>query len=684
MLRTWFPAALAALLAATLLAAPAGAASGCPTSPSARGAGGVQGDVSVDQARSATLLFIPGPIRTPEPDLTAYLEQLPGYSVGLFSPTLGRYSPAQMMLDISQGARVASSLYTPVAPAPPGLVTDGLGGGRLDPWQPFVKRADDVPGDIVPGLLGCALSKAGKSVAWFGFDDSPTITSIAAANAAGVIPGVGSADPQRLSADLLAAQRGNNLLVAALPPGGPGLGAARALAAKSPERLILIVQAPPEPARTRLLTLAAHGVGGDGGVRSATTRRDGLVAATDIAPTILKRLDVEAPKDMQGQPIVGAARLSASQLGEMNDRLALVAGRRGPLGRSVIVLGGLIVILLLLFGRMAGRYDEIARLTQRLVGLAVLWLPLMLLVTAALRPSRAAEADIAIAGSLLLALVTDKLVAWPRALYVPALFVVLAHGIDFLLFSGRFTGESLLGSNPLYGARFFGVGNELEAVITVSCVMGAGSYLSDKGIAHPARWFAAIGAALALFLGAGRLGADVGGVIFAGAAFGVAALYVAKMRFTPLRAALLVLLPILGLVAIAGLDALTGGESHLTRTVFEAQGFGDLLKVADRRFSASIEGAKAGGVWVIVIAAVVALVWGWIRREKIFSRLTEAGDDAAGRRPFRAGMAGALGGTIIGALANDSGPAILIIGTIYMCMGVLYLRGRPISGTIEG
>jgi hypothetical protein len=46
-------------------------------------------------------------------------------------------------------------------------------------------------------------------------------------------------------------------------------------------------------------------------------------------------------------------------------------------------------------------------------------------------------------------------------------------------------------------------------------------------------------------------------------------------------------------------------------------------------------------------------------------------------------MVGALAGTVIGALANDSGPAILIIGTIYICMGLLYLRGRPISGTIE-
>jgi hypothetical protein len=156
------------------------------------------------------------------------------------------------------------------------------------------------------------------------------------------------------------------------------------------------------------------------------------------------------------------------------------------------------------------------------------------------------------------------------------------------------------------------------------------------------------------------------------------------MKFTPLRVAALVALPFIGLGLIALLDAVTGGESHLTRTVFEANGFGDLWKVVDRRFSASVEGAKSDGIWVVVIVALATLIWGWVKRERLFARLTEDGEDAVARRPFRAGMVGALGGTVIGAIANDSGPAILIIGTIYMCMGLLYMRGKPTrAGTIK-
>ncbi len=628
------------------------------------------------RSERATLLFIPGPLRTPRPALTADLEQLPGFSVGLFSPTLGRYTPLQMMLDISQGSRVATSLYKPAIPPRPGLIFEQDGSGRMVGWAGLVDRANAVPGDVIPGLLGCALAEAGKKVDWIGFNGVPTLSAVAAADTAGRLQSVRSTSQRNLRADILDAGGDADLVVAELPAGGPGYGIARSLALQDPARMIVVVQSPPDPARTRLLTLAVRGIGSEGGISSRTTRRTGLVAATDVAPTILDRLKVPQPSSMQGQPIVEAPRLSAAELNEMNDRLALIAGRRAPLGKDVLVLGGFFLLVLLLVGRLAGRSRETARLAQRLIGLAVLWLPFFLLVTAALRPSRAIEADVVVFGSLLAAYLTDRLIPWPRGPWLPALVVLAAHGLDFILLGGELTGESLLGSNPLYGARFFGVGNELEAVICVSAVIGCGAAMSGRSLARPARWFAFSCVALALYLGAGRIGADVGGVIFAAAAFGAAALYVARLKITVLRALAIVAVPVLGLIAIGLLDAVSSGESHLTRTVFEAQGPGELITVVERRFRASVEGARNGGVWVGVLISLGLLAWGWVKRERVFARLTEGGASADEMRPMRAGFVGGLAGTVVGALANDSGPAILLIGTIYLGMCVLYVRGR--------
>lgn len=633
----------------------------------------------VDQKQAATLLFIPGPVRTPRPFLAFDVEQLPGFGVSLMSSTLGKYSPVQMMLDISQGARIASSAYVPIVPQQPALVRDGAATGHFLQWPQLVGRAERVPGEIVPGLLGCSVKRAGAGGAWYAASGSPTLTAIAAADTAGSVSGVEIWPERQLSAELLKGQKLKQFVVGILPQGPQGLGIVRRLAAQDPERLIILVQNPPDPARVRLLAIGVRGVGGEGGLVSATTRRRGLVATTDIAATILERLQIERPAQLQGQPIEGAPAMSADQLSAMNDRLALIAGRRGPLGTGALAFGGLIIAFLLLLGRLGGRSGETRRLAQRVLGLAIFWLPVLLLLTAALRPSRQLETEIAVAGSFLLAWATDRLVAWPRALWVPALATVLVHGFDFLVFSGRLTGESLLGSNPMYGARFFGVGNELEAVITVCCVIGAGCFLCARSTSRPAWWFAGIGAALALFLGAGRLGADVGGVIYAGAAFGTAAIYAARMRLTPLRVALLIALPVIGLVLIAGLDAVTGGQSHLTRTIFEADGLGSLVDVVDRRFSASIQGARGLPVKILIVLSIVAIAVGWWRRERIFARLKEGEMGPQSVHVLLAGVLGAVVGTVVGALANDSGPAILIIGTIYTAFAVLYLRGKPLQ-----
>ena len=534
-----------------------------------------------------------------------------------------------------------------------------------------------MPGNIFPGLFGCA-ANAFTPLSWVSYTGSSTIAAVAAADLKGEIPRTRTVPRSTLRSALIAEQKRSAIVIGTLPSGGEGYGIARRLAANDPDRLI-VVQSPPDPARTRLLTLAVRGVGEEGGITSATTRRSGLVAATDVAPTILEHLGIAIPDDMNGQPIESAPRQSAEELGELNDRLSLVAGRRAPLGVGVLILGSIFLIFLLGFARMTGRFPETARFAQRLVGLAVFWLPVMLLVTAELRPSRALETDIAVFGSLLLAWGTDKLVGWPRALWVPALATVLAHGFDFLFLGAELTGESLLGSNPLYGARFFGVGNELEAVIVVTAVVGTGAALCDRKLRRPALWFGLAGLLLMFFLGAGRLGADVGGVIYVAAAFGAAAVYAAKLKITPLRVLGLIAIPVVALVLIGALDAVSGGESHLTRTVFEAQSAGDLWQVVERRFSASIEGAKNNGVWVLVVASILLLLWGWIRRERLFSRLSEGDADEGARRPLRAGIVGGTAGTIVGAVANDSGPAILIIGTIYLAMGLLYLRGRPIG-----
>jgi hypothetical protein len=625
-----------------------------------------------------TLAFLPGPARSPLPLMLRDFDSLPGFSRGLVSPTLGRYSPVQEMLDISQGSRVASALYKPSAPSEPGLlVSRELQAGRIVGWNRLRARADAVPGEVVPGLLARSMIDGGSPVSFVGFGGGSNLPAIAGAAAScGYVQGVSLGSRATFAQRVVERAGAPGLTVASLPPGAAGLAVVRKLVEAEPRRMLIVLQAPPEPARVRLMPIAIHGLGGEGGMKSPTTRRDGLVAATDIAPTILERLGIERPGEMDGRPIEPASPMDADALQSMSNRLSVIQARRQSFGRNAVTMLGLILLGVLLLAHFAGHLESQARLAMRLVALAMLWLPSLLLVTASLRPTAAAELNIAVAGALLLSLATDKLLRWPRAPVVPVAVMLVAYAWDFAIGGSNLTGQSLLGSNPFYGARFFGAGNELEVTFVVTTLFGLGALLCWRRIDRPGLAFALAGAVLAMFLGAGKLGADVGGVIMVAGGFGAAALYAAERRLDLKSLAMLIALPLLALVVIVVIDNLTGGQSHLTRTVLKAESPGELIDVAVRRFSASVNGAMVDRVWVLVLFAAGLLSWAWIKRAALLAPLRHAGQDL---RPLEAGLYGGLAATLVGTLANDSGPAILLIGTIYLGVGVLYVRGRPVA-----
>ena len=99
---------------------------------------------------------------------------------------------------------------------------------------------------------------------------------------------------------------------------------------------------------------------------------------------------------------------------------------------------------------------------MRVGGLAVLWAPVAALIGAALEPSAAVEYATITLACLALAALTDALLPWPRAPLAPAIVAILALVADALA-GTQLLVRSLLGPNPILGARFYGFGNELKS-----------------------------------------------------------------------------------------------------------------------------------------------------------------------------------------------------------------------------
>ena len=93
------------------------------------------------------------------------------------------------------------------------------------------------------------------------------------------------------------------------------------------------------------------------------------------------------------------------------------------------------------------------------------------------------------------------------------------------------------------------------------------------------------GVIAAVFVGAGQLGADVGGVITLGA--GIAAMAVLMLPGTPSRRmiALALAAPFLAVAGLALLDLATGGNGHFTRTILHADSARALWDVVKRRYT---------------------------------------------------------------------------------------------------
>jgi hypothetical protein len=171
----------------------------------------------------------------------------------------------------------------------------------------------------------------------------------------------------------------------------------------------------------------------------------------------------------------------------------------------------------------------------------------------------------------------------------------------------------------------------------------------------------------------GRFGADVGAAVdlSVGAAVAVAVCLGAQRRGRTI--AFVLAAPIAAFAALAVIDLLTGGDSHLTRSVLDAGGLHDLGQVAQRRLELSGGNFSKYAGSPVLWAAVALVVAGIVRRRAVLGWF-------AGRPSARAGFLGAAAGVAAAILVNDSGGLLLMIGTAFLSLaaGVAWATQRPL------
>ncbi|HXV96589.1 MAG TPA: hypothetical protein VD695_08575 [Gaiellaceae bacterium] len=363
--------------------------------------------------------------------------------------------------------------------------------------------------------------------------------------------------------------------------------------------------------------ILVRGPGYEGLLTSESTRIPGLVSIVDVAPTAL------GEEDALGSEPAGDA---VAELRDLDARIQANNDVRLPATILVCAL-----VLLLAFVAPAAAVPGfsaalLANLALGLAGVSGFWTVLVVLGLAA-----------AVGGPLVARFVRPPLALGLFLAGVVAAYLV-ALGID-----GSSVALSPFG--PTQNSRYFGLSNLLETMLLVPALAGAALLNAALGRA------AFAGTALVAFVtvAGNRFGADGGGAIVLAAGFAVLAVLLAGGGRRALALAVGASLVLaLGLI---GLDAATGGSSHVTSALEDGPvGLGgDLVERVELSWERATSSVWVGLAVLVLLAAFAFLVVRILRRPEPLADLA-----------VPLSLAAAIAVSMV---VNDSPTDVLLVGT---------------------
>jgi hypothetical protein len=356
------------------------------------------------------------------------------------------------------------------------------------------------------------------------------------------------------------------------PPSGRVVIRINAEGSRAPAILVGLPTGGTQPNDRRYL-VAVVAPGYDGLLTSRSTRIPGLVSIADIAPTALGEEGA-----LGSQPSADPL----AELRELDDRIDDNGTSRKP---AAALATGFVLVYALTFPAAAVLGLAAVLVANVVLGGAAVSEPWLVLLTLGLAA--------AVGGPLLARSLRS------RAAVGAALVAVVAAYLIAMLVDQSWVALSPLG--PTQNARFYGLSNLLETMMLVPALAGAALVVRRFGPLA----FAAAALLSLVTVASSRFGADAGGAIVLGAAFGALAVALAGGSRRGVAAGMA------GAAALAGaaliLDARVGPETHVGGSV--GGGAGGILSDLGERIVLSWERATAGwGVAIVVAVAIVALV----------------------------------------------------------------------------
>jgi hypothetical protein len=425
--------------------------------------------------------------------------------------------------------------------------------------------------------------------------------------------------------------------------------------------------------------LILYGRGLTGIATSPSTHREGIVTLMDVSTTVLTILGLKPPASMVGSPI--AVSRASVPLADRVDQLVRTGATslatesvRNDLVNWFILYTVIVLLLSVLFVYRAsdGLPERLCQALEAalLFSLCVPLASLLQFVWYRWPPSGQAV-ELALLATALVLTAAAVLVGMRRPAAIPLVAVTsltaLVISVDQWL-GAPLTLTGVFGYSPIFGARYYGLGNEMAGLLLGS-VFVAFCLLVDlrpkeAWVPVAKRWGPlALGAIVIATSAAPGIGANFGTVAWMTVGFGVLWLLLNGKKVWTWRNALIAVLLVVVIVGgLAALDAVRspGTETHLGRAVTgtEQGGFAAFWLIVVRKAEANMR-VLGRTNWTWLLAAVLLLLgyMRWRPRGEFAGMLKEY-------PAFSAALGAALFAGVVGNFTEDSGvivPALVML-----------------------
>lgn len=436
--------------------------------------------------------------------------------------------------------------------------------------------------------------------------------------------------------------------------------------------LIFISTYPSKPAaevNNRLTPIVVYEAGDAGVLYSSNTRREGILLNTDLADYILVKLgysNLSAVSELRREKTLYF-------LEDMNRNIVRTSTLRVPVLTSYAVI--LTIVLFILFVIAAFLRTEYRSVLSRLgsfLGYMLLSFPIafLYLPTSRLGDSPAEYITFSAAASALLSILLQNTVKGKiKVIFTICLLLLIGLTIDILSGSPLIK-QSVLGYDPIIGARFYGIGNEYAGMFIGCSLMVFGCVQELLGNRLKRTAAVLIFGSCTLLLGLSFLGANFGGAIAGASGYLLAYFQVYGIKFSKrnIFGGVLVLISVAAALIIT--DTLgIGSPSHMGGIVKDtaANGIGVIASTIQRKISMNLRLLRYT-IWTKVLISIIIIISYMLFRpnkllQKLFDRYKYLGYS----------LISIAASAIVGFGVNDSGIVVAATAMIFAAFTMLVM-----------